>query len=132
MRPEKGTLKGYIFKDSVKNRVYVSKNPRKGAKTAITCYRTLDWKDGISLVECELKTGRTHQIRAQFAAAGHPLLGDGKYGNERENRCYKRKYQALYSYKLRFEFDTSAGLLEYLNKKEFKVAKVDFVSIYFK
>ena len=131
MRPEKGTLKGYIFKDSVKNRVYVSKNPRKGAKTAITCYRTLDWKDGISLVECELKTGRTHQIRAQFAAAGHPLLGDGKYGNERENRCYKRKYQALYSYKLRFEFTTDAGCMNELDGREWTVKDVDFVSEYF-
>ena len=132
MQPKAGTLRGYIFKDSVQNRVYVSKTPKKGAKTAVTCYSTLDIKNGLSLLECELKTGRTHQIRAQLAAAGHPLLGDGKYGSERENRCYRRKYQALYSYKLRFEFDSPAGMMEYLDKKEFKVAEVDFVSAYFK
>ena len=85
--------------------------------------------NGLSLVECELITGRTHQIRAQFAHAGHPLLGDGKYGNLNKN--FDRRYQALYSYKLSFTFSTDAGALEYLNGKSFKVEKVDFVEQYF-
>ena len=85
--------------------------------------------DGLSLVECELITGRTHQIRAQFAHAGHPLLGDGKYG--KLNKKFDRSYQALYSYKLTFTFSTDAGSLEYLNGKTFCVDKVDFAEEYF-
>ena len=82
-------------------------------------------------MECELVTGRTHQIRAQMAAAGHPLLGDGKYGSERENRKYGRHGQALYSYKLTFSFTTDAGPLEHLNGRTFQVEDVDFVEEYF-
>ena len=88
-------------------------------------------QNGLSLVECDLITGRTHQIRAQFAAAGHPLLGDGKYGSERENRKYGRHGQALYSYKLTFHFTTDAGPLEHLNGRTFQVEDVDFVREYF-
>jgi 23S rRNA pseudouridine955/2504/2580 synthase len=86
-------------------------------------------KNGLSLVECELITGRTHQIRAQFAHAGHPLLGDGKYG--KLDKRFDRTYQALYSYKLTFCFTTDAGSLAYLNGKSFQVEKVDFAEEYF-
>ena len=82
-------------------------------------------------MECELLTGRTHQIRAQFAAAGHPLLGDGKYGREKDNKRYGRSFQALYSYKLSFDFTTDGGILEYLKGKTFQVERVDFVEEYF-
>jgi 23S rRNA pseudouridine955/2504/2580 synthase len=84
---------------------------------------------GLSLVECELITGRTHQIRAQFAHAGHPLLGDGKYG--KLDKRFDRTYQALYSYKLTFTFSTDSGVLEYLNGKTFQVQQVDFAQEYF-
>ena len=77
MIPPQGTLRGQIFKDAVQNRVYVTAKPQPGSKTALTNYRTLQSRNGLSLGECELVTGRTHQIRAQFAHAGHPLLGDG-------------------------------------------------------
>ena len=113
----------------MKNQVYVTKKPQPGAKTAVTEYRTLQSRRGLSLVECRLLTGRTHQIRAQMAAAGWPLLGDGKYG--RLDKRYDRKYQALYSYKLTFRFTTDAGCLSYLDGKTFEVESVDFVQEYF-
>ena len=128
-KPKDGVLKGYLFKDAVKNRVYVTDAPQTGAKSCETRYRTLQSKNGLSLVECELVTGRTHQIRAQFAHAGHPLLGDGKYG--KLDKRYERSYQALYSYRLTFRFTTDAGILAYLNGKQFEVAQVDFVQEYF-
>ena len=126
-----GRLEGYIFKDEVKKQVYVRKKPEPGAKSAVTVYRMLAEKDGLSLVECDLITGRTHQIRAQFAAAGHPLMGDGKYGSERENRKYGRHGQALYAYKLTFNFTTDAGPLEHLNGKTIQVEDVDFAEEFF-
>lgn len=128
-KPAEGKLEGYLFKDAKENRVYITKKPQPGAKTAVTFYRTLQSRNGLSLVECELLTGRTHQIRAQMASAGHPLLGDGKYG--KLDKRYDRKYQALYSYKLCFRFTTDAGILTYLNGKNFEVASVDFVQEYF-
>ena len=124
IRPQAGTLSEYLFKDAVKNRVYITDAPQPGAKTAVTKYRTLAQSKGLSLVECELLTGRTHQIRAQFAHAGHPLLGDGKYGKLGKDAA--RKYQALYSYKLTFTFPTDAGCLSYLKGKTFTVSDVDF------
>ena len=128
-KPREGSLKGYLFKDAVKNRVFVTDTPKPGAKTCQTNYRVLDSRNGLSLVECELITGRTHQIRAQFAHAGHPLLGDGKYG--KLDKRFDRTYQALYSYKLTFLFTTDAGSLSNLNGKSFQVEKVDFVEEYF-
>lgn len=127
--PKSGKLEGYIFKDAKENRVFVTKTPQTGSKTAITNYTTLQSRGGLSLVECELITGRTHQIRAMMAWAGHPLLGDGKYG--KLDKRYDRKYQALYSYKLKFCFTTDAGSLANLNGREFTVDQVDFVQEYF-
>ena len=128
-RPPKGSLRGYLFKDAKKNRVFVTDTPQPGSKTCQTNYITLGSSQGLSLVECELITGRTHQIRAQFAHAGHPLLGDGKYG--KLDKRFDRNYQALYSYKLTFQFTTDAGELSYLNGRSFQVEKVDFVEEYF-
>ena len=128
-KPKEGSLKGYLFKDAVKNRVFVTDGPKPGAKTCQTNYQVLDSRNGLSLVECELITGRTHQIRAQFAHAGHPLLGDGKYG--KLDKRFDRTYQALYSYKLTFLFTTDAGSLSNLNGRSFQVEKVDFVEEYF-
>ena len=128
-KPREGSLKGYLFKDEKKNRVFVTDKMQPGAKTCQTNYKVLTSQNGLSLVECELITGRTHQIRAQFAHAGHPLLGDGKYG--KLNKNFDRNYQALYSYKLTFTFTTDAGELAYLNGKSYQVEKVDFVQEYF-
>lgn len=128
-KPAEGKLSGYLFKDAKENRVYITQKPQAGSKTAVTFYRTLQSKNGLSLVECELLTGRTHQIRAQMAAAGWPLLGDGKYG--KPDKRYDRKFQALYSYSLKFTFTTDAGILSYLGGKSFTVSDVDFVREYF-
>ena len=103
----------------------------KNGKDAVTHYRVLKRFQQYTYIECELETGRTHQIRAQFAAAGHPLIGDGKYGNERDNRRYGRHGQALYSYSLTFRFTTEAGPLEHLNGQTFQVKDVEFIDEYF-
>ena len=128
-KPKEGSLKGYLFKDAKQNRVFVTDTPQPGSKSCQTDYRILSSANGLSLVECRLITGRTHQIRAQFAHAGHPLLGDGKYG--KLDKRFDRNYQALYSYRLRFDFTTDAGSLGYLNGKSFQVEQVDFVAEYF-
>jgi 23S rRNA pseudouridine955/2504/2580 synthase len=126
-RPAEGTLKGYLFKDEGKKQVFVHKDPRPGARTALTRYRTLSTAGPLSLLECELLTGRTHQIRAQLAHAGHPLLGDGKYGREKENRRWHQRGQALCSWWLEFRFTTDAGPLNHLNGKSWQVDHIDFV-----
>ena len=128
-KPAKGSLRGYLFKDAKKNRVFVTDTPQTGAKTCQTNYRTIATANGLSLVECELITGRTHQIRAQFAHAGHPLLGDGKYG--KLDKRFDRNYQALYSYRLTFTFTTDAEQLAYLHGKSVAVMDVDFIKTYF-
>ena len=128
-KPRKGSLKGYLFKDAKKNRVFVTDTPQTGSKSCQTNYVVLANTQKLSLVECELITGRTHQIRAQFAHAGHPLLGDGKYG--KLSKDAGRNYQALYSYKLTFTFTTDGGILEYLNGKTFRAQTVDFAEEYF-
>ena len=128
--PPSGELSGYIFKDAAKNRVYVRSESEAGSRTAVTRYRTLAVSGSLALLECRLITGRTHQIRAQLAAAGHPLLGDGKYGGKL-TRGTDEKFQALYSYRTVFDFSTDAGELDYLRGRSFTVEHVDFVEKYF-
>ncbi len=133
MAPPAGELRGFLLKDEKKKQVSVYSRPVPGGKSAATRYKTLQFKNGLSLVECELLTGRTHQIRAQFAAAGHPLAGDGKYGRRGDNERLERKGQALWSYKLVFSFSTPAGELEYLKGKtlEIPAGSIEFVTEYF-
>ena len=128
--PERATIKGWLIKDDKQNivRVY-EKNPPRGAKEIITKYKVVAKQKDSALIEVELLTGRTHQIRAHMAYIGHPLIGDGKYGINKNDRAKGYKYQALYSYRLRFSFDTAnPTCLDYLNGKEFKIPKKD---IYF-
>ena len=72
---KEGTLKDYLLKDTKNNIVKVDKN----GKEAILDYKLIDYKDNLSLVKINLKTGRSHQIRVQFSSRNHPLYGDNKY-----------------------------------------------------
>ena len=130
-KPPKGRVQVFLVKDEKKKEVSVRDQPVPGGKTAITTYETLDRRGELSLVEVGLETGRTHQIRATFAHMGYPLLGDGKYGRGDVNRRYGETRQALYSYKLTFDFPTDAGLLNYLKGRTFQVEHVPFREKYF-
>ena len=126
--PEKktATLEGFLEKNEDKNKVYLKSKKTDNSLTIRTRYRVLETKNKLSLLEIELLTGRTHQIRAHMASIGHPLLGDGKYGKIAEDKKLGFNKQALYSYSLKFDFKTDAGILNYLNGKTFKVKNVWF------
>lgn len=120
------TLEGYLFKNEEKNQVYIKQSKTESTRTIKTKYTLLDSYDNLSLLKVELLTGRTHQIRAHLASIGCPLLGDGKYGRNAKDKAAGFKHQALYSYRLRFNFASDGGILEYLNGKTFEVDSVWF------
>ncbi len=113
------TLSGYLFKNTKTKTVTVSDEPRRGAKEILTGYRVLavNREEALSLLEVRLLTGRTHQIRAHMASVGHPLLGEGKYGVNRQDRVLGWQHQALYSY--RVHFTVPDGVLAYLHDRTF-------------
>lgn len=113
-KPE-DTLHGYLRKDAANNTVTVSDLKKPGYKEIVTKYRVVRTQGELSLLEIELVTGRTHQIRTHLAHIGHPLVGDGKYGVNREDRAKGYKYQALYAWRLEFRFADASGPLGYLN-----------------
>ncbi len=114
-------LRGYLRKNASDNMVEVRDEYFPGAKEIITRYRTLSVKNGNALLEIELVTGRTHQIRAHMAHIGHALLGDGKYGVNRDEKQRGYKHQALYAYKLVFDRTGRENALSYLEGREFSI-----------
>ena len=122
--PKEDTISAYLLKDEKTKSVRIfDKNPPREAKRIVTKYKVIATRGSDSLCEVELLTGRTHQIRAHMAHIGHPLLGDGKYGVNRLDKKGGYKYQALYSYKLRFSFSGEENALSYLNGKVFSIPK---------
>lgn len=122
MKKQNEILTAYLTKNEKKNLVTVSDNQVDGSKEIITEYTVLDYYDDASLLEVNLHTGRTHQIRAHLAHIGHPLYGDGKYGKEQG-----RYRQALYSYKLHFNF-SDKNELSYLNGKTFEAKNIKLLN----
>ncbi len=120
-------LVGQLEKDGDTNTVAVSNRRTESSRTIRTEYTVIASAGGYSLVKIKLLTGRTHQIRAHMASIGHPLLGDGKYGVNKADRKRGFEHQALWSYRLKFAFDSNAGALEYLNGREFMVKRIWFV-----
>ena len=118
---KKGEIKGYLLKDRQENKVDISSIKKEGAKEIHTVYRPLDANSQYTLLEIQLITGRTHQIRAHLASLHHPLIGDSKYGSKKINdyfwQNFKLKHQFLHAYKL--VFTVAPTPLEYLKDKVF-------------
>lgn len=121
--PKKETLKmeAYLFKDSKKSLVYISDSFKKGYKKIITYYNIIKRYENSSVLDIQIETGRTHQIRAHLAHIGHPIIGDGKYGINKINKEFGSKFQQLVAYKLVFNFKTDSGILNYLNNKTISI-----------
>ena len=126
LKKKADTLCGWLIKDSAENKVRIYDKKVPGSKETITKYEVLAEKGEESLLRVELVTGRTHQIRATMAHIGHPLIGDGKYGVNKNDRM---KHQALYAYRLEFDFDNTDGELGYLKGKSVELDRegIDFV-----
>ena len=116
------TLTAYLKKDAEKSKVYIYDKPVSDSQQIITKYKVIEEYDDSSLIEIELITGKTHQIRAHFAYIGHFIIGDGKYGKEEINKKFKKTRQCLIAKTIKFE--NLSGILQYLNGKEFKSNKM--------
>ena len=130
-KKKEGRLTHYLFKDAKQGKVFLSDVSQKGAKSAVTAYHIVKTGQNLSLLECTLLTGRTHQIRSQLACIGHPLIGDDKYGSKEVNRRYGEKGQLLHAWKITFHLKGSGHLLSYLDGQTFTTENVPFLKSYF-
>lgn len=114
------TMTAYLFKDNKKFLVYISDSPAKGYQKIVTSYTVIEEKpDNTCILDVEIETGKTHQIRAHLAHIGLPIIGDGKYGKNEINKAFHQKMQCLCAYKLQFSFISDSGILDYLNGRCF-------------
>ncbi len=111
MDKKESILKDYLYKNKKTNMVSVVNKNHKEAKNAELSYETLDKKNGFSLVEIDLKTGRPHQIRVQFASRKHPLFGDQRYGQD-VNKVGQQI--SLWSYKIEIDHPTTKEKMEFV------------------
>lgn len=122
-QPPAALLQDYLLKDAERGIVKIVPSPTPGAKEVITGYETLAVSGRLALLEVELVTGRTHQIRAHLAHIGCPILGDSKYGNNAANRELHFKYQALCAWELRFPTQISDARFARLSGRVFHAEK---------